>query len=59
MTLKGFTTNWEKYKKLKAQWKVFKNGVKFCKQHNIYFDERGEDGEPCWQCWDSCQEEIV
>ena len=58
MVLRGFTTNWEKYEELKARWEMLMGGVQHCKLHDTYFVERGEDGEPCWQCWDSCQEEV-
>ena len=54
----GFTTNWKKYKKLKENWEVSTRPIllnTYCKAHNMYFDIVEE---PCWQCWDSCQEKV-
>ena len=56
--LKGFTVNWEKYNNLKNHWKTVNNKTLHCEIHNTYFNPQGEDGEPCWQCWNSCQKEV-
>lgn len=53
-TIKGFTTNWEKFDGLRAQWKVLDGEMYMCEKHNTAFYPKDE---PCWQCWDSCREE--
>lgn len=52
----GFTLNNEKWDILVSQWEDLGKGIFKCHKHNNIFDYEAEDGGPCWQCWNSCQE---
>lgn len=58
--LRGFTTNWEKYKKLKnTYWKDLPGTAMYCELHDTYFNSYGAYSEPCWQCVNMCEEEVA
>ena len=57
MTITGTKQDDKKFEKLKKErWKKLGlNGrVTYCKVHETHFNE---EEEPCWQCYDECQED--
>lgn len=57
-SVKGFTYNASLFASKKALWVRAKNTGNYykCPTHGTMFDPHEE---PCWRCWDSCQEEIT
>jgi len=64
MGIVGTTLDQEKFDQLKKQWIRVGYRTWHCPIHHTFFDligdesADGQDAEPCWACYDSCQERI-
>lgn len=54
--IRGYRFDFEKFEKLKKEnWFITETRRHCCRMHHTYFEPLNEqEGEPCWQCHDSC-----
>lgn len=55
--LRATTFNFEKFEELKKEFWKYSEKLKTasCSKHKTVFDP---NEEPCWQCYDECEEEV-
>lgn len=64
--IKGTYINWKKLDQIREdRWDDLGSGDYYCKLHDTYFrpdgsyNEQFQDAEPCWQCYQECEVEII